>query len=207
VCLGELFEKAREKVKEDGYEYKRGYSRSGSSSSSSEISDHTSTKEKGKSTKRKHTDAEERQKAISNIKALIESTQDHVRIKQLRIQKLKACNDFRQCDVITSEMTKLMRQKHEYESQLAVLERKEAKSHWYKKKSKRKPAPKASESHTQPSIISLMGVPSETTSASASASVSASANGSDSVDSVDSAHSAQSADTLILDDSNTDHFL
>ncbi len=105
--LGELFEKAREKVKEDGYEYKKGYSISGSSSHSSEISDQTSVKEKGKSTKQKHTDAEEQQKAISNIKALIESTQNHIRIKQLRMQKLKACNDFRQCDVITSKMTKL----------------------------------------------------------------------------------------------------
>jgi hypothetical protein len=197
VCLGELFEKAREKVKEDGYEYKKGYSRSEYSSSSSEVSDYPNTKEKGKSSKRKHTDAEERQKAISNIKALIESTKDHIRIKELRINKLKACNDFRQCDVVTSEMTKLMREKYEYESQLAVLERKEAKSHWYKKKSKRKAPPKASESPTQPSIISLIDVPSETTSASASVSVSASANASD---------SAQSDDTIIIDGSNADDF-
>jgi hypothetical protein len=197
VCLGELFVKAREKVKEDGYEYKKGYSRSEYSSSSSEVSDYTNTKEKGKSSKRKHTDAEERQKAISNIKALIESTKDHIRIKELRINKLKACNDFRQCDVVTSEMTKLMREKYDYESQLAVLERKEAKSHWYKKKSKRKAPPKASESPTQPSIISLIDVPSETTSASASVSVSASANASD---------SAQSDDTIIIDGSNADDF-
>ena len=127
---------AREKVKADGYEYKKGYSRSVSSSSSSGGDDHAGKKDLDKSAKRKHMDAEERKKAITNIKALIESTNYDIRIKQQRIQKLKTCNDFKQCDVVSNETTQLLKQKYEYEGQLAYLERKEAKSQWYKKKLK-----------------------------------------------------------------------
>ena len=130
---------AREKVKADGYQYKKGYSRSASSSSGTEIDEHVGKKNLEKSVKRKHTDAEERMKVITNIKALIASTNDHLHIKQQRLQKLKVCNDFKQCDVVSKETTQLLKQKYDYESQLAALERKEAKSHWYKKKSKRKP--------------------------------------------------------------------
>jgi hypothetical protein len=143
---------AREKVKADGYEYKKGFSRSVSSSSSSGGDDHAGKKDLDKSAKRKHMDAEERKKAITNIKALIESTNDHIRIKQQRIQKLKTCNDFKQCDVVSNETTQLLKQKYEYEGQLAYLERKEAKSQWYKKKFKRKPAQNSSESHTARSL-------------------------------------------------------
>lgn len=81
-------------------------------------------------------DAEERQKNITNIKVLLESINEHIRIKQLRIQKLKTCNDFQQCDVISKETTELLTQKLEYENQLAALEKKEKKSKWYKKKAK-----------------------------------------------------------------------
>ena len=81
---------AREKVKADGYQYKKGYSRSAPSSSDSGIDEHVGKRNLEKSVKRKHTDAEERKKAITNIKALL-------------------------------------KQKYNYESQLAALERKEAK--------------------------------------------------------------------------------
>ena len=58
-------------------------------------------------------DAEEQQKNVTNIKALLESINEHIRIKQLRIQKLKTCTDFQQCDVISKETTELLTQKLE----------------------------------------------------------------------------------------------
>ena len=100
-------------------------------------------------------DAEERQKNITNIKALLESTNEHIRIKQLRIQKLKTCNDFQQCDVISKETTELLTQKLEYENQLAALEKKETKSKCYKKRAKSVKR-NSSESTAQPIGIARM---------------------------------------------------
>ena len=80
--------------------------------------------------------ADEQQKNITDIKALLESINEHIRIKQLRIQKLKTCNDLQQCDVISKETTELLTQKLEYENQLATLEKKGTKSKWYKKRAK-----------------------------------------------------------------------
>lgn len=154
--LDELFKEAREKVIQDGYVFKKGYSRSASSSSSSGFEGQSSSrKEAEKKLKRKRIDAEERQRNITNIKALIESTNEHIRIKQLRIQKLKTCNDFQQCDVLSKETTELLAKKIEYESQLDALEKKESKSKWYKKKAK-SVAQSSSESSARPVGIARM---------------------------------------------------
>jgi hypothetical protein len=143
---------ATEKVKADGYVYKKGYSRSVSSSSSSGGDDHAGKKDLDKSAKRKHMDAEERKKAIANIKALIESTNDDICIKQQHIQKLKTCNDFKQCRVVSNETTQLLKQKYEYEGQLASLERNRSQISMVQEKIKRKPAQNSSESHTARSL-------------------------------------------------------
>lgn len=47
-------------------------------------------------------------------------------------------NDFKKCDEVSAELRELFKEKGRIESQLAVLQRKESKSHWYmKEKSKR----------------------------------------------------------------------
>ena len=68
-------------------------------------------------------DAEERQRNITNIKALIESTNEPICIKQLWIQKLKSCNEFQLCGVLSKETTKLLAKKIAYERQLDALEK------------------------------------------------------------------------------------
>ena len=108
-----MFKQAREKDIQDGYEFKKGYSRVISSSSGSDEKT-TSGKEAEKELKRKRMDAEEQQKNITNIKALLESINEHIRIKQLRIQKLKTCTDLQQCDISSKETTELLTQKLEY---------------------------------------------------------------------------------------------
>ena len=81
---------------------------------------------------------EERRATIAANQALLKSTEDHIRIKQLRINKLKNLNDFKKCDEVSSELRELLKEKGRIESQLAVLNRKDSKLQWYnKKKSKR----------------------------------------------------------------------
>ena len=66
--IGELYEKAREKVKDDGYLFKKGYSRSSRSSVSS------SSSEEKASDHMKNIMAEERENAIENNRKLLQST-------------------------------------------------------------------------------------------------------------------------------------
>lgn len=77
---------------------------------------------------------EERRATIAANQALLKSTEDHIRIKQLRINKLKNSNDFRKCDEVSSELRELLKEKGRIESQLAVLNRKDSKSQWYNNK-------------------------------------------------------------------------
>lgn len=78
--------------------------------------------------------AEERRQDIATNQALLKSTEDHIRLKQLRISKLKTMGDFKRCDAVSAELRELFKEKGRIESQLAVLQRKESKSHWYMKK-------------------------------------------------------------------------
>lgn len=132
LFVGELLKRARSKIAEDGYNFKKGFSRSLSNTSSS-ASDVESVN--GNTTmKRKHTSGDDRKQAIANTRELLETTKSQIGIKQQRIQKQKNCNDFKKCDELTSEMRGLLKEKAELESRLAALERREAKSKWYKKK-------------------------------------------------------------------------
>ena len=83
--------------------------------------------------KRKNIISEQRKRAIADNQALLQSTEDQIRIKQRRIQKLENTNEFNKCDELSSEKRELLKEKGQIESQLALLERKEAKSRWYKK--------------------------------------------------------------------------
>ena len=136
---GELFQKARKDVQEGGYEFKKGFSRSSTGSScSSEGKSPDGSKEEKQKLKRKNITSQERQKAIANIRALLQSTEDQIRIKQQRIQKLKTTNKFKKCDELSGEIRALLREKGQLESQLALLQRKEAQSRWYRKQSKKR---------------------------------------------------------------------
>ena len=131
MSLGELFQQARSKVRDEGYKFKKGFSRSsqGLSGSSSEGKQSEDGKTEKKELKRKNVLAEERRQAISTNQALLKSTEDHIRLKQLRINKLKTMNDFKKCDEVSAELRELFKEKGRIESQIAALQRKESKSH------------------------------------------------------------------------------
>ena len=87
--------------------FKKGFSRSssqGSSSSSEDIMVDGGSKGAKRELKRKNVFAEERQKAITNNRDLLKSTEDQIRIKQLRINKLKNTNEFKKCDELSTEL-------------------------------------------------------------------------------------------------------
>ena len=78
--------------------------------------------------------AEERENGIEINRKLLQSTQDQICVKEQRIDRLKNTKEFKKCDEVSGELRALIKEKGVIQSQLAALERKEAKSKWYKKK-------------------------------------------------------------------------
>ena len=93
-------------MRESGYLFKKGYSRSKSCASSSENSS-----DEGK--KRAKVDKDE-----SKI-------EEHLKIKQSRIEKAKLVKDFKLCDELSNSIRVLMREKRENEKLLAAFQKKE----------------------------------------------------------------------------------
>lgn len=71
---------------------------------------------------------------MKTTEKLLKSTEDQIRIKELRINKLKSGNEFKKCEDVSSELRALLKEKVQLDAQIAVLERKESKSKWYKKR-------------------------------------------------------------------------
>ena len=133
MYLGELYEKARKAVREDGYNYKKGYSRSSDQSSSS------SEQESFPKENRVKFDTDERRKEAERLSKLLENVQGHLKIKEARIDKAKAVKDYKLCDQLSTEVRQLLKEKAEYERQISAIQRKEKKASWYsRKKSKSK---------------------------------------------------------------------
>ena len=78
VFAGELYDKARDAVKAEGYTFKKGYSRSNSSSTSSDT-DSVSPK-----VKKHNQNKEERKREIDNLSTTLENVKSHLTIKQKR---------------------------------------------------------------------------------------------------------------------------
>ena len=79
---------------------------------------------------------EERKAQIATNQALLKSSDDDIRLRQLRKNRLKTTNEFQKCDELSSELRELLKEKCRTESLLAVLHRKERKSQWHLKKQK-----------------------------------------------------------------------
>lgn len=135
--------------------------------------------------------SEERKASMASIRALLETAKDHIRIKQLRIQKSKGSNDFKTCDDLSSQMKDLLKEKAQLESQLSVLERKEAKSRWHIKR-KTLENKESKEANSAESFVSVKDMLIKPT-----VDNSSSQNSSDT--------SGASADTLILDSEESDN--
>jgi hypothetical protein len=133
LFVGELFLKAKEMVREGGYKFKKGYSRSKGSSNESSSSD--------EGVKRAKINKEEREKAMEDLKLLLKSLEDQLRVKQMRITKAKAINDFKVAindfkvaDQLMDKVRNLLREKTDCDKQLLALEKKSSKSEWYRKR-------------------------------------------------------------------------
>ena len=72
--------------------------------------------------------AEERENAIEINRKLLQSTEDQIRVKEQRIDRLKNTEELKKCDEVSGELRALIKEKGVIQSQLAALERKEAKS-------------------------------------------------------------------------------
>lgn len=117
-------------MRNSGYKFKKGYSRSKRSSSGT--SDENGNDE---GRKRKKIDQEERDREMTHMKTLLSNIEDQIRIKQLRLEKAKTVKDYKSCDELSVAIRGLLREKFDCEKQLSAFQKKEAKSNWYKKRS------------------------------------------------------------------------
>ena len=117
-------------MRNSGYKFKKGYSRSKRSSSGT--SDENGNDE---GRKRKKIDKEERDREMTHMKTLLSNIEDQMRIKQLRLDKAKTVKDYKSCDELSVAIRGLLREKFYCEKQLSAFQKKEAKSNWDKKRS------------------------------------------------------------------------
>lgn len=139
--IGKLFQYAKQRVRNSGYKFKKGYSRSkeiadtdGSSTSSSDE----------RKMKRIKIDQAQREKEIVNMQSMLENVEDQIRMKHLRIEKAKSVKDYKFCDQQTAAVRELLQEKHTLESQLAAFQKKQGKAQWYQKKKSAKQEEQAS---------------------------------------------------------------
>lgn len=111
---------AKEKVRLDGYEFKKGYSRSTAASSNSESEPETK--------KKKHMYAEERKREIDSLQQQIHSLIDQIRVKKMRIDKALTTKAYKVCDNLEEEKRKLIREQTILENQLAAIKKKDHRS-------------------------------------------------------------------------------
>lgn len=90
-----LFEGARRKVREDGYDFVKGSSRA------------QSTADKVPSKKAKTTTTDDRAEYMNKLESHISSNEDQVRYKQNRIDKAKNVKNWELCDRLSGEVSQL----------------------------------------------------------------------------------------------------
>jgi hypothetical protein len=208
LFVGELFLKAKEMVREGGYKFKKGYSRSKGSSNEGSSSDEGVKK-------REKINKEEREKAMEDLKLLLKSLEDQLRVKQMRITKAKAMNDFKVADQLMDEVRNLLREKTDCDKQLLALEKKSSKSEWYRKRAHSKSTahefkdgsslsePEGSQNKIAKFFKGNGNVASTSTSTATTDDVARQEKADKPVDRVISVdHSPQSDDTLIVSDSS-----
>ena len=120
---------AKEKVYEDGYNYKKGKSRSTKRSSTSDES----------APKRSKINLAERLQRINEIYDDIDSIDTQIRFKDRRIEAATAIKSYKTCDELSAEIATLKERRRELIKELGSLEKKAKKSAIYmKSKSKEK---------------------------------------------------------------------
>lgn len=127
---GDLLCLAKSKVHEDGYNYKKGKSRSTKYGSVQPASEEYCTK-------RIKIDGIERKRRIDDIQDQIADLDKRIGFKNKRVEAAMAAKSFKACDEISEEISVLKSQRRELSCELAVLQKKQQKSITYGKKQKR----------------------------------------------------------------------
>ena len=120
---GDLFKLAQEKVYQDGYQYKKGKSRS----------KRYLLPEDDTQPKRSKLDSTTRQERMMEIQDLISDIDRTIGFKQRRIETATATRNFKTCDELSQEISSLKAERREYTAELALLQKKATKSSWYYK--------------------------------------------------------------------------
>ena len=134
-----LLELSREKVHEDGYQYRKGTSRSKKL--------HLSSDEQS-APKRPKISEDIRLRRISELQEDIKDATDQIQIKEKRRDIAATAHQYKDCDRLTSQISLLRQKMRERKSELAQLQKKQRKSTWYRKKRS------ASDTDVMPSPIS-----------------------------------------------------
>ena len=121
---GKLLEKSRESVHDEGYSYKKGKSRAKRlySSSSSDTP------------KRKKMNASMRTDVIRELEEDKKDIERQILVKEKRRDQAESVRNYKLCDEIMNEISKLKTVLREKTHQLKLLLQKESKSKWYHKR-------------------------------------------------------------------------
>lgn len=118
-----LFE--AQKTARESYHFKKGFSRS--------VSAESQNKENPES-KQSKTFKEERAMRLKELHEKISETKNMISYKMLRREKCAAVREWKTCETLSTEISKLLSQKGQLEREVLLLNKKEKKSHWYEKR-------------------------------------------------------------------------
>ena len=124
---GELFNKAKEIVRNGNYQFKKGYSRS------KHATDQT-TKEPSSVPRRQNTCSDDRKARIVQLTEQIKEVKHQIAVKEKQKVKAESVHDYLLCDRMSTEKRKLLSEQATLENELKLIQRKEQKSHWYHQK-------------------------------------------------------------------------
>lgn len=139
---GKLIEQARLKLHESGYVYSKGKSRS--KILNPEVTKHDKPR-------RERIDKKERKHRIESLQDEMKDINKHVTVKERRIEQAQAAKNFKICDQLSDEITKLKAKRRELDSRLWAILHKEKRSKHYFARRKSNPV---QESDTEEEIVS-----------------------------------------------------
>ena len=122
---GDILELARAKVHQDGYNYKKGRSRS---------KKHQPMAGDEPAVKRVIVNAEQRQHRIAELTEEISELNKRITFKERRIEEATLSRNYRACDDLASEVSELKAQRRELNAELAIFQQKAKKATYYTKR-------------------------------------------------------------------------
>ncbi len=117
-----LLELARTRVRNDGYKFKKGKSRSKQAQCDAPAP------------KRAKTSATLRVKHVAELEEDIKDLDDRLNFKEKRRNQATLTRNYKACDQLTEEMASLKKQRREYTEELRLWKRKQQQANWYKRK-------------------------------------------------------------------------